>query len=38
MNTIELTYPRLIEPREGGAIVITTSMAAVEPMSRTERL
>jgi SDR family mycofactocin-dependent oxidoreductase len=28
MNTVELTYPRLIEQGEGGAIVITSSMAA----------
>jgi SDR family mycofactocin-dependent oxidoreductase len=37
MNTIELTYPRLIEQGEGGAIVITSSMAAVQPMARTEQ-
>jgi NAD(P)-dependent dehydrogenase (short-subunit alcohol dehydrogenase family) len=36
MNTVELTYPRLIEQGEGGAIVITSSMAAVQPMMRTE--
>jgi SDR family mycofactocin-dependent oxidoreductase len=36
MNTIELTYPRLIEQGDGGAIVITSSMTAVQPMMRTE--
>jgi SDR family mycofactocin-dependent oxidoreductase len=36
MNTLELAYPRLIEQGEGGAIVITSSMAAVQPMMRTE--
>ena len=36
MNTVELTYPRLIEQGEGGAIVITSSMAAVQPSMRTE--
>jgi SDR family mycofactocin-dependent oxidoreductase len=35
LHTVELTYPRLIEQREGGAIVITSSMAAVQPMMRT---
>lgn len=35
MNTVELTYPRLVEQGEGGAIVITSSMAAVQPMMRT---
>jgi SDR family mycofactocin-dependent oxidoreductase len=37
MNTVELTYPLLIEQGEGGAIVITSSMAAVQPMARTEQ-
>jgi len=37
MNTIELTYPRLIEQGQGGAIIITSSMAAVQPMMRTEQ-
>lgn len=37
MNTVELTYPRLIEQGRGGAIVITSSMAAVQPMMRTEQ-
>lgn len=36
MNTLELTYPRLIAQGEGGAIVITSSMAGVQPMMRTE--
>jgi SDR family mycofactocin-dependent oxidoreductase len=36
MHTVELTYPRLIAQGHGGAIVITGSMAAVEPMMRTE--
>jgi len=35
LNTVELTYPRLIKQGEGGAIVITSSMAAVQPMMRT---
>jgi NAD(P)-dependent dehydrogenase (short-subunit alcohol dehydrogenase family) len=37
MHTIEVTYPRLIEQGDGGAIVITSSMAAVQPMMRTEK-
>ena len=36
MHTVELTYPRLVEQGQGGAIVITSSMAAVQPMARTE--
>jgi SDR family mycofactocin-dependent oxidoreductase len=36
MHTVELTYPRLVEQGHGGAIVITSSMAAVQPMARTE--
>ncbi len=35
MHTIELTYPRLLEQGEGGSIVITSSMAAAQPMART---
>lgn len=35
MHTVELTYPHLIDQGEGGAIVITSSMAAVQPMMRT---
>src|SRR5579875_1243491 len=37
MHTIELTYPKLVEQGTGGAIVITSSMAAVQPTMRTER-
>lgn len=36
MNTIEVTYPRLVEQGEGGAIVVTSSMSAVQPVMRTE--
>jgi SDR family mycofactocin-dependent oxidoreductase len=37
LNTVELTYPHLIEQNHGGSIVITSSMAGVEkPMMRTE--
>jgi SDR family mycofactocin-dependent oxidoreductase len=37
LNTVELTYPHLIEQGRGGSIVITSSMAGVEkPMMRTE--
>jgi len=36
LNTVELTYPRLIEQGEGGSIVITSSMAGLKPMMRTE--
>ena len=28
MNTVELTYPRLIEQGQGGAIIITSSMGS----------
>ena len=37
LHTVELTYPRLIEQGTGGAIVITSSMGAVQPMMRTEQ-
>jgi SDR family mycofactocin-dependent oxidoreductase len=35
LNTIEATYPRLVEQGYGGSIVITSSMAGVQPMMRT---
>ncbi|MFG1925133.1 mycofactocin-coupled SDR family oxidoreductase [Cryptosporangium sp. NPDC048952] len=35
LNTIELTYPRMIEQGDGGSIVVTSSMAALQPMIRT---
>ncbi len=35
MQTIELTFPHLVEQGEGGSIVITSSMAALRPMMRT---
>lgn len=37
LHTVELTYPRLVEQGEGGSIVLTSSMAALKPMMRTER-
>jgi SDR family mycofactocin-dependent oxidoreductase len=36
LNTVELTYQKLVEQGEGGSIVITSSMAALKPMMRTE--
>jgi SDR family mycofactocin-dependent oxidoreductase len=36
LNTVELTYPKLVERGEGGSIIITSSMAALKPMMRTE--
>jgi SDR family mycofactocin-dependent oxidoreductase len=36
MHTLEVTYPRLIAQGQGGAIVITGSMAGVVPLMRTE--
>lgn len=36
LNTVELTYPGLIEQGEGGSIVITSSMAALKPMMRNQ--
>jgi SDR family mycofactocin-dependent oxidoreductase len=36
LNTVELTYPQLVRQGEGGSIVITSSMAGVQPMMRTE--
>ncbi|MGC0367376.1 SDR family mycofactocin-dependent oxidoreductase [Rhodococcus sp. 27YEA15] len=35
LNTVETTYPRLIDQGTGGSIVLTSSMAAVRPMMRT---
>lgn len=35
LNTMEATYPKLIEQGTGGSIVITGSMAGVQPMMRT---
>jgi NAD(P)-dependent dehydrogenase (short-subunit alcohol dehydrogenase family) len=35
LNTVEATYPYLIEQGSGGSIVITSSMAGVRPMMRT---
>ena len=37
LNTLDACYPTLIEQGEGGSIVITGSMAALQPMMRTER-
>jgi SDR family mycofactocin-dependent oxidoreductase len=36
LHTVELTYPQLVEQGEGGSIVITSSMAGLQPMMRTE--
>jgi SDR family mycofactocin-dependent oxidoreductase len=36
MHTLEVTYPHLVEQGQGGAIVITSSMAAVVPLMRTD--
>jgi len=35
LNTVEIAYPRLLEQGTGGSIVITSSMAACQPMMRT---
>jgi SDR family mycofactocin-dependent oxidoreductase len=35
LNTIEVAYPRLLEQGTGGSVVITSSMAAAQPMMRT---
>jgi NAD(P)-dependent dehydrogenase (short-subunit alcohol dehydrogenase family) len=35
LNTLDATFPRLIAQGTGGSIVITGSMAAVQPMMRT---
>jgi SDR family mycofactocin-dependent oxidoreductase len=37
LNTIELTYPRLVEQGVGGSIVITSSVAGLQPTMRTEQ-
>jgi SDR family mycofactocin-dependent oxidoreductase len=36
LNTVELTYKQIVEQGDGGSIVITSSMAALKPMMRTE--
>jgi SDR family mycofactocin-dependent oxidoreductase len=36
LNTVEATYPTLVAQGQGGSIVITSSMAALQPMMRTE--
>jgi SDR family mycofactocin-dependent oxidoreductase len=36
LNTVELTYPTIRDQGDGGSIVITSSMAALNPMMRTE--
>jgi SDR family mycofactocin-dependent oxidoreductase len=36
LNTVELTYPRIIEQGRGGSIAITSSMAGLVPMMRTQ--
>jgi SDR family mycofactocin-dependent oxidoreductase len=36
LNTVEVSYPRLVSQGQGGSIVITSSMAALQPMMRTE--
>ena len=35
LNTVEVAYPHLLEQGTGGSIVITSSMAACQPMMRT---
>jgi SDR family mycofactocin-dependent oxidoreductase len=35
LNTVEVSYPRMLEQDRPGSIVITSSMAAVMPMMRT---
>jgi SDR family mycofactocin-dependent oxidoreductase len=36
LNTVEASYRHIIEQGQGGSIVITSSMAALQPMMRTE--
>ncbi len=36
LHTVEITYPRLVAQGQGGSIVITSSMAGIVPMMRTE--
>jgi SDR family mycofactocin-dependent oxidoreductase len=36
LNTVELTYRQIVDQGDGGSIVITSSMAALLPMMRTE--
>jgi SDR family mycofactocin-dependent oxidoreductase len=35
LNTVEVAWPRMLKQGSGGSIVITSSMAAVQPMMRT---
>jgi len=35
LNTVEVAYPRMLEQGTGGSIVVTSSMAACQPMMRT---
>jgi len=35
LHTVEATYPRLVEQGEGGSIIVTSSMAAMQPQMRT---
>ncbi len=35
MHTIEASYPQIVKQGEGGSIVITSSMAALQPLVRT---
>lgn len=35
LNTVEVTYPKIVEQGSGGSIVITSSMAGLKPMMRT---
>jgi SDR family mycofactocin-dependent oxidoreductase len=36
LNTVELTYKQIVDQGDGGSIVITSSMAGLRPMMRTE--
>jgi SDR family mycofactocin-dependent oxidoreductase len=36
LHTVEATYPTLVDQGDGGSIVITSSMAALQPMMRTQ--
>lgn len=37
INTLEVTYPRMLDQGEGGSIVMTASMSALTPMARTPK-
>jgi len=37
LRTVELTYPKLVEQGTGGSIAITSSMAGIVPLMRTEQ-